>query len=70
MNEQNFPKGWDEQRVKQLIAELDARSDEEWIAADEAAAADGHDQVVITVPATLLPEIRRLLASHETAQSS
>lgn len=62
MNEQRFPKGWDEQRVKRLIAELDARTDEEWIAA-----ADGGDQAVITVPAALLPEIRRLLAAHKTA---
>jgi hypothetical protein len=67
MNEQRFPKGWDEQRVKQLIAELDTRTDEEWIAADQAATADTDDQVVITVPAALLPEIRRLLASHKTA---
>jgi hypothetical protein len=67
MKKQRFPKGWNEQRVKQLIAELDARSDEEWIAADEAAAAGGDDQAVITVPASLLPEIRRLLASHKTA---
>ena len=67
MNEQRFPKGWDEQRVKQLIAELDARTDEEWLAADEAAATDGGDQAVITVPAALLPEIRRLLAAHKTA---
>jgi hypothetical protein len=67
MSEQRFPKGWDEDRVKRLIAELDARTDEEWIAADEAADDDGGDQAVITVPATLLPEIRRLLASHKTA---
>lgn len=67
MNEQRFPKGWDEARVKQLIAELDARTDEEWIAADEAAATDSGDQTVITVPTVLLPEIRRLLASHKTA---
>jgi hypothetical protein len=66
MNLQRFPKGWDEQRVRQLIAELDSRTDEEWIAADEAAAADGGGQAVITVPATLLPEIRRLLAAHKT----
>jgi len=66
MNEQRFPKGWDDQRVKRLIAELDARTDEEWIAADEAAADDGGDQVVITLPATLLPEVRRLIASHKT----
>lgn len=67
MNEQRFPKGWDEQRVKRLIAELDARTDEEWIAGDEAAAAEGDDQAVITVPTGLLPEFRRLLASHRTA---
>ena len=66
MKKQRFPKGWDEQRVQRLIAELDARTYEEWIAADEAAAADGGDQAVITVPASLLPEIRRLLASHKT----
>src|SRR5262249_48745020 len=59
MREQKFPAGWDEQRVKRLLSELDARTDEEWIAADEAAAADGTDQTVITVPAALLPAIRR-----------
>ncbi len=67
MKNRQFPKSWDEKRVQQLIAELDSRTDEEWLAADEAAAADGGDQAVITVPAALLPEIRRLLASHKTA---
>jgi len=67
MKKQRFPAGWDEERVKQLLAELDARTDEEWIAADEAAAADEGDQTVITVPASLLPEIRRLLATHNSA---
>lgn len=67
MSDQRFPDGWDEQRVKRLLAELDARTDEEWIAADEAAAADADDQAVITVPAALLPEIRRLVAAHKSA---
>jgi len=67
MKKPRFPAGWDEERVKRLIAELDARTDEEWVAADEAAAADGGDQAVVTVPTALLPEIRRLLASHKTA---
>jgi hypothetical protein len=67
MNEQRFPKGWDENRVKRLIAELDARTDEEWIAADEAATEDGGEQTVMTVPTSLVPEIRRLIASHKTA---
>lgn len=67
MNNQRFPKGWDEKRVQKLLAELDSRTDEEWIAADEAAAADGDGQAVVTVPTALLPEVRRLLASHKTA---
>ncbi len=67
MNQKRFPKGWDEQRVKQLIAELDSRADEEWVSADEAADDDGGDQAVVTVPTALLPEIRRLLATHKSA---
>lgn len=67
MNEQRFPKGWDEKRVRDLIAELDARSEDEWIAADEAAATEDDDQAVVTVPTSLLPEVRRLLAAHKRA---
>ncbi len=65
MTEQRFPKGWDEQRVKQLIAELDARTEEEWIAADEAAALGGEEETVVAVPTALLPQIRKLLAAHQ-----
>jgi hypothetical protein len=65
MSEQRFPPGWDEQRVQRLLAELDNRTEEEWVAADEAAAADGEDQAVVTVPVGLLPEIRRMLAAYK-----
>ena len=67
MKEQRFPAGWDKQRVKRLLAELGARTDEEWIAADEAATTEGGDQTVITVPRALSPAIRQLLAQHKTA---
>jgi hypothetical protein len=67
MNDQHFPAGWDEKRVQDLIRELDARTEDEWIAADEAAASEGGDQAVVTVPMELLPEVRRLLATHKTA---
>lgn len=67
MSKPKFPAGWDERRVQDLLVELDARTEEEWIAADESAATESDDQAVITVPATLLPEVRRLLATHKTA---
>ena len=66
MTKPQFPAGWDEQRVKQLITELDARTEEEWIAADEASAQGDEDETVVTVPTVLLPEIRKLLAMHQT----
>jgi len=66
MSEQKFPAGWDERRVHALPAELDARTEEEWIVGDEAAATESDDQVVVTVPTVLLPEVRRLPATHRT----
>ena len=67
MSDQKFPPGWDERRVKELLAGLDSRTEEDWAVADEAAATESEDQVVVTVPAALLPEIRRLLATHKPA---
>jgi hypothetical protein len=64
MNDQRFPKGWDQQHVQELLAELDSRTDEEWVAGDEAATAENAEQSVVTVPTRLLPEIRRLLAMY------
>ena len=61
-----FPPGWDESRVQRLIAACDSLTEDEWVAEDEAAAEAPHQATVI-VPTELLPEIRRLLASHKTA---
>jgi hypothetical protein len=65
MIEQQFPPGWDQQRVQRVLEELDSRSEEEWVASDEAAATEQDDQVVVTLPVGLLPEIRRLLAAYK-----
>ena len=62
---QKFPKGWDESKIQQLIAECDAKTEDEWVESDEAAAAMlGRTQIV--VPDSLLPAIRQLLANHES----
>ena len=59
MIEQRYPEGWDQQRVQRLLADLDSRTEEEWVAADEAAASEQDDQAVVTVLVGQLPEIRR-----------
>jgi hypothetical protein len=65
VTEQRYPAGWDEKRVQELLVELDSRTEEEWVAADEAAASEHEGQAVVTVPVGLLPEIRRLLATYK-----
>lgn len=67
MIDQQLPKGWDEKRVRDLIAELDARSEDEWVVADEASVANEGQQTLIAVPITLLPAIRKLLAESKSA---
>ncbi len=64
MSEQQLPHGWDKQQMQQLLAEVENRTEEEWIADDEAAKEPTDDQTMITVPTVLLPEIRRLLAKY------
>jgi len=43
MIEQQFRSGWDVKRVERLLAESDDRTEEAWVAAGEAAAADQDD---------------------------
>ncbi|HZZ30128.1 MAG TPA: hypothetical protein VFE46_19175 [Pirellulales bacterium] len=62
MSEQRFPRGWDEDRVKRLIAHYESLTEEEQVADDEAAIGEQTGQTVISVPESLLPAIRQLLA--------
>ncbi len=66
MSKQQFPPGWDNQRVQRLLAELESRTEDEWVAADEEAASTNDDQSLVAVPTALLPEVRRLLADYKT----
>ena len=63
MTDQEFPPGWDADRVKRLIEHCESLSEEQQVAEDEAAVEPGNGQVVIAVPEHLLPAIRQLLAA-------
>jgi hypothetical protein len=63
MTNQHFPPGWDEERVRRVLAHYEAQTEEEAVAEDESAFEKG--QTVIEVPAELMPVIREVLAQYE-----
>ena len=59
--QRKFPSGWDEERVRRVIAHYEYQSEEEAVAEDEAAYEDpGHTSMQI--PHDLVPAVRELLA--------
>ncbi|OGV75080.1 MAG: hypothetical protein A3K19_00780 [Lentisphaerae bacterium RIFOXYB12_FULL_65_16] len=61
MKKNTFPRGWDESRVKKVLAHYEGQTEEEAVAEDEAAWKD-RTATFIEVPTQLLPRIRELLA--------
>jgi hypothetical protein len=66
MSTQNFPPGWDEARVREVVAHYESQTEDEQFAEIEAAL-DAKDVTVMAVPTSLVPEIRALLARAESA---
>lgn len=61
MRQSKFPKGWDENRVKRVLAHYESQTDDEAIAEDEAAWEDS-SQTFMEIPNDLVPTVRQLLA--------
>ena len=64
MKPSEFPKGWDERRVSELLAHYETQSEEEAVAEDEAISLD-LGQTVMEIPSRLVPAVRELIARHE-----
>ena len=62
----NYPHGWDEERVRRVLAHYEQQTKEEAVAEDEAAF-EQEGQTFVEVPNELLPKIRELIARKETA---
>ncbi len=67
MKQKKFPPGWDEERVRRVLAHYERQTEEEAVAEDEAAFEDS-TQIVIEVSKELLPEIRDLIAKHKESR--
>jgi hypothetical protein len=66
MKKNNFPAGWDEERVRRVLAHYDGQTEDEAVAEDEQAFAD-QTQTVMEIPTELVPAVRELLAKHRSA---
>ncbi len=64
MKESKFPKGWDEARVRNLLASYEARTAEEAVAEDEAGVESS--ETVMSIPYELVPQVRALIAKRQS----
>jgi hypothetical protein len=63
MRQDRLPPGWDEARVRKVLAHYEEQTEDEAVAEDEATLAES-TQTVMEVPQELVPAIRELIAKH------
>ena len=63
MKPDNFPPGWNEERVRAVLAHYEEQTEDETVAEDEAAFEDT-GQTFMEVPNALVPKIRELIAAQ------
>ncbi len=64
MKQNAFPPGWNEKRVKDVLAHYESQTEEEALAEDEAAF-EVAGQTVMEIPTELVPKVRELIAKHK-----
>ena len=64
MSESRFPAGWDEEKVRRVLAHYEEQTSEEAVAEDEAAF-EIQDETVMKVPHKLVPTVRELIAKQQ-----
>lgn len=64
MKKNQFPKGWDEKRVRRVLAHYENQSEQAQVAEDENAFKE-KERTLIEVPTELVPLIREILAQYK-----
>jgi len=59
-----YPPGWDDDRVRRVIAHYERQSEEEAVAEDEAAFED-ETLTVMEIPKELVPTVREIISRYE-----
>lgn len=64
MSQNRFPAGWDEDKVRRVIAHYGEQTEEEALAEDEAGVEPS--ETVMNVPRDLVPKVRELIAKQRS----
>jgi hypothetical protein len=62
MSKATFPEGWNEEKVRRVLAYYGQQSEEDALIEDEAGVESS--ERVISVPRDLVPKVRELIAKH------
>ena len=65
MTTRHFPPGWDEERVRRVLAHYETQTEEEEAVAEDERAFEERGRVVIEIPIELMPVIREVIAQYE-----
>jgi hypothetical protein len=65
-SDQRFPAGWDEERVRRVLAHYESQTEDEQFAEIEAAR-EAEGITMMAVPTELVPEVRALIARKHSA---
>lgn len=65
MKKNKFPPGWDEKRVRRVLAHYEHQDEEHAVAEDEAAY-ELEGQSMMEIPHDLVPKVRNLIAQHRS----
>jgi hypothetical protein len=62
---QDYPPGWDEQRVKEVLEHYDSQTEDEEFAEIEGTL-EAKDSTLMSIPTELVPEVRAMLARKKS----
>lgn len=62
MSDNKLPKGWNEAKIRRVLAHYEKQTEEDAVLEDEAGV--GASETVMTVPRDLVPKVRELIAKR------
>ncbi|HEY6391712.1 MAG TPA: hypothetical protein VIX89_10570 [Bryobacteraceae bacterium] len=64
MSQNKFPTGWNDEKVRQVLARYEQQSEEDALVEDEAGIEPS--ETVMDIPHDLVPKVRELIAKHQS----